>query len=175
MAEHGAAIDENRRALIDRLVIHLAEQSDGPFARPVLALEGWTGKEGDLRSALFESRGRDRAAARTLVGPHRADLIVTHAAKGQAAALCSTGEQKALLLSLILAHAEIIGAQSGRPLLILLDEVAAHLDPVRRGALFERLRATGGQVWMTGTEPSLFEGLGAATRLHVAHGHVEAD
>lgn len=174
MAQHGAAIDENRRALIHRLVIHLADQTDGPFARPVLALEGWTGKEDALRTALFESRGRDRAAARTLVGPHRADLIVTHAAKGQAAALCSTGEQKALLLSLILAHAEIIGARSGRPLLILLDEVAAHLDPVRRGALFERLRATGGQVWMTGTELSLFEGLGAATRLHVAHGHVEA-
>jgi DNA replication and repair protein RecF len=92
--------------------------------------------------------------------------------KDQEAALCSTGEQKALLLSMILAHAELVRARSGRPLVILLDEVAAHLDPIRRGVLFDRLRATGGQVWMTGTEASLFEELGDATRLIVDNGHV---
>lgn len=171
MAEHGAQLDAGRRALVEALSAHLDALSDGPFARPALALDGWTGNEADLEQALRESRPRDRAAARTLVGPHRADLLVTHVAKNQPAALCSTGEQKALLLSLILAHAEIVRAP-GRALLILLDEVAAHLDPVRRAALFERLRATGGQVWMTGTEPSLFEGMGDATRLSVAAGQV---
>jgi len=172
MAEHGAELDVARRALVAALSAHLASLEEGPFARPALALDGWTGNEADLEQALRESRPRDRAAGRTLVGPHRADLLVTHVAKGQPAALCSTGEQKALLLSLILAHAEI-ARTPGRPLIILLDEVAAHLDPVRRAALFGRLRATGGQVWMTGTEPSLFEGMGEATRLHVAHGRVE--
>ncbi|MBO9574414.1 MAG: DNA replication/repair protein RecF [Sphingobium sp.] len=172
MAEHGAQIDAGRRALVEALSAHLAALEEGPFARPELALDGWTGNEADLEIALRESRPRDRAAGRTLVGPHRADLNVVHAAKGQAAALCSTGEQKALLLSLILAHAEIARGPSARPLLILLDEVAAHLDPVRRTALFERLRATGGQVWMTGTEPSLFEGSGDATRLAVVQGRV---
>lgn len=172
MAEHGAALDAARRALVAALSEHLAEVAEGPFARPLLALEGWSGNEADLEQALRESRPRDRAAGRTLVGPHRADLIVTHATKAQAAALCSTGEQKALLLSLILAHAEIVRGPATRPLVILLDEVAAHLDALRRAALFERLRATGGQVWMTGTEPSLFEGLGEAARLHVAHGRI---
>jgi DNA replication and repair protein RecF len=171
MAEHGAELDMGRRALVVALSAHLAELTESPFAKPALALDGWTGNEADLEQALRESRPRDRAAARTLVGPHRADLLVTHVAKDQPAALCSTGEQKALLLSLILAHAEIARAP-GRPLLILLDEVAAHLDAVRRAALFDRLRATGGQVWMTGTEPELFAGLGAATRLHVAAGLV---
>jgi len=173
MAEHGAQLDAGRRDVVAALSAHLGTLSDGPFARPALALDGWTGNEADLEQALRESRPRDRAAARTLMGPHRADLLVTHIAKNQPAALCSTGEQKALLLSLILAHAEIARAP-GRPLLILLDEVAAHLDPVRRAALFERLRATGGQVWMTGTEPELFAGLGEATRLHVDQGHVVA-
>lgn len=174
MAEHGAQLDAGRRDLVAALSAHLNTLSDGPFARPALALDGWSGNEADLEQALRESRPRDRAAGRTLVGPHRADLLVSHVAKNQPAALCSTGEQKALLLSLILAHAEI-ARTPGRPLLILLDEVAAHLDAVRRGALFERLRATGGQVWMTGTEPSLFEGLGDATRLHVSAGQVEMD
>ena len=172
MAEHGAAIEVARRALVAALSAHLETVADGPFARPALALDGWTGDAEALAAALREGRARDRAAGRTLAGPHRADLAVSHAAKDQPAALCSTGEQKALLLSLILAHAEIGRAQARRPLVILLDEVAAHLDPVRRGALFERLRASGGQVWMTGTEPSLFEGLGDATRLHVDHGKV---
>src|SRR3546814_9785735 len=88
----------------------------------------------------------------------------------QAAALCSTGEQKALLLSIILAHAELVARRMERRPVLLLDEVAAHLDPARRCALFERLAAGGGQVWMTGTETGLFAELGAACRLHVSAG-----
>jgi DNA replication and repair protein RecF len=174
MAEHGAAIDAARRALIAELEEQIDASAQSLFARPGVALAGWDGDEAGLREALGSGRARDRAAGRTLTGPHRADLMVRHIAKDQEAALCSTGEQKALLLSIILAHAELARSLSGRPLIILLDEVAAHLDPVRRSALFERLRATGGQVWMTGTEASLFEGLGAATRLTVADGRVEA-
>ena len=93
-------------------------------------------------------------------------------AKGQAAALCSTGEQKALLLSILLAHAGLVAADRGQPPVLLLDEVAAHLDPLRRAALFDRLAETGGQVWMTGTEPSLFSDLVSATRLTVTAGHI---
>jgi len=172
MAEHGATLDAGRRAVVAALADHLAALPEGPFARPRLTLDGWTGDEAALAQALREGRPRDRAAGRTLAGPHRADLLVSHAAKGQAAALCSTGEQKALLLGLVLAHAELARGPGERPLIILLDEVAAHLDPLRRTALFERLRATGGQVWMTGTEPTLFEGLGDATRLRVNNGRV---
>jgi DNA replication and repair protein RecF len=172
MAEHGAAIDTARRALIAELTAQIAVSAQHLFARPGLALSGWEGRESDLIAALASGRSRDKAAGRTLSGPHRADLMVRHMGKDQEAALCSTGEQKALLLSMILAHAELVRARSGRPLVILLDEVAAHLDPIRRGVLFDRLRATGGQVWMTGTEASLFEDLGAATRLIVDNGHV---
>jgi DNA replication and repair protein RecF len=96
-----------------------------------------------------------------------------HAGKHQPASLCSTGEQKALLLSIILAHAELVAERAGRRPVLLLDEVAAHLDPRRRAALFERLAMGGGQVWLTGTEPALFEGIGAAaTRFEVRGGAV---
>src|SRR5690606_30173893 len=119
-------------------------------------------------------RARDAAAGRTLAGPHRADLIVTHLGKMQPAALCSTGEQKALLIGLILAHADLVAERAGRRPILLLDEVAAHLDPTRRAALFDRLAGAGGQVWMTGTEGSLFAGIGAgATWAAVANGAVE--
>ncbi|MET0362312.1 MAG: DNA replication/repair protein RecF [Sphingobium sp.] len=171
---HGHAIDSARRHVIGRLGEVLGRSGDDVFARPRLALDGWTGEPSTLAAMLRAGRGRDAAAARTLTGPHRADLMVTHADKGQAAALCSTGEQKALLLSLILAHAAIVGEDSGRPLVVLLDEVAAHLDPARRVALFDRLRATGGQVWMTGTEAALFDGIGDATRFVVSEGRIVA-
>jgi DNA replication and repair protein RecF len=174
MELHGHAIDAARRHVVARLGEMLTGGADDVFARPLLLLDGWRGEDGALADALRSGRGRDAAAGRTLTGPHRADLLVTHADKGQAAALCSTGEQKALLLSLILAHAAIVGRDSGRPLVVLLDEVAAHLDPARRLALFERLRATGGQVWMTGTESALFDGIGAAARFTVDQGRVVA-
>ena len=172
MAEHGLALASARRDTVTALGAALVEQPEGPFARPDLALDGWDEAEGDLARTLAESRRRDAAAGRALSGPHRTDLAVTHAAKGQAAALCSTGEQKALLLSIVLAHAELVARRMERRPILLLDEVAAHLDPRRRMALFDRLAAGGGQVWMTGTEPALFEGLAAACRLHVSAGQV---
>jgi len=162
MAEHGAALAEARQATVDALSSRLAGAPEGPFARAAIALEG--GEVPDLAAALAADRARDAAAGRTLVGPHRTDLAVTHVGKSQPAALCSTGEQKALLIGIILAHADLVADATARRPILLLDEVAAHLDPVRRGALFERL-AGKGQVWMTGTEPALFEGIGAATRI----------
>lgn len=165
MAEHGAAIDTARRETVAALAERLIDQPDGPFARAGLALEGWTGAGDTLAADLAESRRRDAAAGRALVGPHRSDLAVTHLGKQQAAALCSTGEQKALLLGLILAHADLVAERTGAAPVLLLDEVAAHLDPLRRAALFDRL-AGKGQVWMTGTEDALFSDLGGdAVRL----------
>ncbi len=172
MAEHGAAIDAARRDTVDQLGAALAGHVAGPFARAGLSLDGWTGAGGVLARDLAQGRARDAAAGRTLAGPHRTDLAVTHLDKRQAAALCSTGEQKALLLSIILAHADLVAVQCGHAPVLLLDEVAAHLDPQRRAALFDRL-AGKGQVWMTGTEPALFDAVpGGATRYTVADGEV---
>lgn len=157
MAEHGAAIQAARVDLIRALSAALADATGG-FARAAVAIAG--GEEPDLARALAESRRRDAAAGRTLVGPHRTDLLVTHQEKSQAAALSSTGEQKALLFGIVLAHARLVAARTGRTPILLLDEVAAHLDPQRRAALFETLAGIG-QVWMTGTEPALFADLPA--------------
>ncbi|RYY23327.1 MAG: DNA replication/repair protein RecF [Sphingomonadales bacterium] len=172
MAEHGAAIDAARREAVTLLGERLADQPETIFARAALALEGWQGDAPQLARELAEGRRRDAAAGRALAGPHRADLIVTHCAKNQPAHLCSTGEQKALLLGLVLAHAELVAERTARTPILLLDEVAAHLDPGRRAALFERLTGTG-QVWMTGTEPELFDAVpAAATRYRVADGAI---
>lgn len=171
MAEHGTVIAEARAATAIALRTRLAAAPDGPFARAGLALDG--GEVPDLARTLAANRSRDAAAGRALAGPHRSDLLVTHLGKDQPAALCSTGEQKALLIGLILAHAGLVAERTGRRPVLLLDEIAAHLDPVRRAALFARLEATGGQVWMTGTEPSLFAEIGRnASRLAVAGGTV---
>ncbi|WP_203309236.1 DNA replication/repair protein RecF [Sphingomonas beigongshangi] len=170
MAEHGEKIEVARRNTVNLLADALAEQPEGPFARAGLLLEGWQGGADRLLDDLRAGRARDAAAGRALVGPHRSDLVVTHLGKRQLAALSSTGEQKALLLGIVLAHAELVAARVGRPPVLLLDEVAAHLDPRRRAALFERL-AGRGQVWMTGTEPALFEAIGAeATRIALGGG-----
>ena len=172
MAEHGAAIEAARRMTVAALGERLAAQAEGVFARAGLSLEGWEGDRESLLRELAEGRRRDAAAGRTLAGPHRADLIVTHLGKGQPAHLCSTGEQKALLLGLVLGHAELVAERTGRAPILLLDEVAAHLDPGRRAALFARL-AGGGQVWMTGTEPELFDAVaGDATRYTVTDGNI---
>ncbi|HYJ30729.1 MAG TPA: DNA replication/repair protein RecF [Allosphingosinicella sp.] len=171
MGEHGAALAEARATTVGALSARLADAPDGPFARAGLALD--RGASDDLARDLAKGRARDAAAGRTLDGPHRSDLIVTHVDKNQPATGCSTGEQKALLLGIILAHADLVADRSGRRPILLLDEVAAHLDPLRRGALIGRLEAAGGQVWVTGTEPALFEcaGLGS-TRLEIAGGRV---
>lgn len=150
MADHGAAISDARARTVESLGARLDRQPEGPFARAAIAIEA-----GEM-APLKASRARDAAAGRTLSGPHRADLLVRHAGKDQPAERCSTGEQKALLLAITLAHADLVAELRGQRPILLLDEVAAHLDPGRRSALFERLWASGGQVWMTGTEPALF-------------------
>jgi DNA replication and repair protein RecF len=166
MAEHGAAIAAAREALVAILTERIANQTDGPFARAGLSIEGWQ-PGGNLARELSQSRARDAAAGRTLLGPHRSDLTVVHLGKSQPAARCSTGEQKALLLGIILAHADCVAEKVQRRPILLLDEVAAHLDPVRRAALFDQLAQGGGQVWMTGTEASLFSGIGSEASWYV--------
>lgn len=166
MAESGASIIDARDRMLSALVTQLEAAPAAPFAVPVITLDMAGPRDSEqLRDVWKQSRKRDAAAGRTLIGPHRADLVVHHRANGQAADRSSTGEQKALLLSLILAHAALVTAQRGVPPILLLDEIAAHLDPSRRAALFERLAATGAQVWMTGTEASLFDGIGPRAEL----------
>ncbi len=169
MAEHGVAVEAARRETSALVDARLSETPPGPFARARIVLEGWTGDAGALAEALRRGRARDAAAGRALAGPHRDDLIVTHADKQVAAAICSTGEQKALLLGLVLAHADLVAERRGAAPVLLLDEIAAHLDPARRAALFERL-AGRGQVWMTGTEAALFEAVGQASHFELAAG-----
>lgn len=169
MAEHGAAIAEARARAVAALDERLANAPEDEFASATIALEGWSG--GNLAASLSANRQRDGAAGRTTEGPHRQDLAVLHRAKQMPAARSSTGEQKALLLGLVLAHAELVVDRRGDPPLLLLDEVAAHLDPKRRSALFARLEGRG-QVWMTATEAALFEGIGEASRFHVQPGQI---
>lgn len=169
MARHGAAIHERRTDALSRLAG--AQADDGTFPAADLTLthpDDAPETEEDLRDALARSRPRDMAAGRTLVGPHRADLTARYAAKEMEARLCSTGEQKALLISLILANARALRAETGDAPILLLDEVAAHLDAARRAALYAELAGLGGQAFLTGTGPELFAELGAAaTHLRV--------
>lgn len=173
LAEAGALVAEARGRLVQRLCNALATLPQAPFARPDLRYEpgGPRGRE-ELAAALAENRRRDRAAQRTLIGPHRDELVVTMAGKDQPAADCSTGEQKAMLIALTLAHAGLDRGE--RPALLLLDEVAAHLDPVRREALFARLREGRAQVWLTGTELAPFAAIREEAAVwRVAGGTVE--
>lgn len=159
MAEAGEAITRHRRATIARI----ADAADPASAFPSadLTLTGPDGVEEppDLALALAEGRRRDIAAGRTLVGPHRADLLARYTAKGVPADQCSTGEQKALLISLILANARALAEDLGRAPILLLDEVAAHLDEHRRAALYDEICALDAQALMTGTEAELFAAL----------------
>ena len=163
MADAGAEIHANR---LHALALIMGAQMQAETAFPTAELD-LTQTEGempetaeDLRLALAESRFRDLLAGRTLIGPHRADLYGVYAVKGVPAADCSTGEQKALLVSLILANARALARDFGAPPLLLLDEVAAHLDATRRAALYDEICALGAQAWMTGTGPELFTELG---------------
>jgi DNA replication and repair protein RecF len=169
MAEHGHALSAARSRTVEALDEALAGGVGQDFPSASLSLEGWDG--GDLVSALQSSRARDAGAGRTTIGPHRQDLVVIHRAKHMPAARTSTGEQKALLLGLVHAHAELVAIRRHAPPILLLDEVAAHLDPDRRGALFGRLEGRG-QVWMTATEAGLFDGIGDATHFHVEAGSI---
>ena len=185
MAELGTAIAAARLDLVSRFLRYMeALGGSGPFPTALLALEGsleaalMTGNatvvEDEYRDRLAAERYRDRAAGRTLEGPHRSDLLVTHGAKEMPAALCSTGEQKALLLGLTLSHARLVAEITGIVPLLLLDEVAAHLDSSRRAALVDELGKLGGQSWLTGTDRSLFAALeGRAQFFQVADARVE--
>lgn len=167
-AEVAVSVSAARFETVNRLSAALdAARDEAPaFAMPRIGLEGWMENQWPLSSAreiedryrdlLRDSRGQDAAAGRTLEGPHRADLKVVHAGKGIAASDASTGEQKAMLIRLSLAHAHLIKDMTGTAPVMLLDEVVAHLDPVRRAALYDALTAIGAQVWMTGADPAAF-------------------
>jgi DNA replication and repair protein RecF len=169
-AAAGVAIAAARRQTIAGLQAALAD-ADGAFPRPALALcgdaEGWLEEhsaldvEARLAEALARARGQDAETGGTAAGPHRSDLEVHDLATGRPAASCSTGEQKALLISIVLAEARLRCAEGARLPLLLLDEVTAHLDPGRRADLLEQLCALGAQAWLTGTDPALFAPLGA--------------
>ena len=168
MAETGAAIHANRLKTLDELADAQADAHTTFPAATLSLLPGELGMPDDLQLALADNRSRDLAAGRTLIGPHRADLHGVYTARDVPAKDCSTGEQKALLVSLILANARALARGFGAPPLLLLDEVAAHLDADRRAALYEELCVLGAQAWMTGTETQLFDSLGdRAQYLHV--------
>jgi DNA replication and repair protein RecF len=184
MAEAAAAIAAARLHAVQALQNHIKSLLKGSvFPASILGLQGdledrlkampAVQAEDEYRKLLAESRGLDKAAGRTLNGPHRSDLLVVHEPKSMAANLCSTGEQKALLIGLILAQAASVADESGAAPVLLLDEVAAHLDARRRAGLFETLSALGAQSFMTGTDRELFNGLGkTGDFLHVEGGIV---
>jgi DNA replication and repair protein RecF len=165
MAEQGVAVAAGRREAVQRLDSTCAE-AEGPFPRARLtlvgAVEGWLeampalATEAEFASALAGNRQSDAQIGGAIIGPHRSDLAVELADKGIAAEFASTGEQKALLISIVLAHSTLQRAIRGQPPLLLLDEIAAHLDAGRRAALFEALLRLDGQVWLTGTDEALF-------------------
>lgn len=168
MGDAGATVARHRRIVLDRLSRAQAEGDDDfPAADLSILYPECEGPESaeELTTALAGGRGRDLAAGRTLVGPHRADLGASWAAKGIAAAQCSTGEQKALLISLILANARALKADIGAPPVLLLDEVAAHLDSGRRAALYDALCVLGVQAFLTGTGRELFDGLAGRVQM----------
>ena len=167
MARHGVAVAAARRERVQAL--DAATASGGPFPQAKLRLAGavetWLEDtpaltvEDRLKARLAEMRRIDADTGTTAEGPHRSDLDVTHVGRGQAARLCSTGEQKALLISIQLANARLVKAHSGAAPLLLLDEVAAHLDEMRRSALYDEILALGAQAWLTGTDSHLFRPL----------------
>jgi DNA replication and repair protein RecF len=162
MAEAGFAMAVARAATVEKLSRALSErQGEFPAASLTLSDELHQGSSEDLRAAMAAGRMRDAEAGRTLAGPHTTDLAVRHTGKRAEARDCSTGEQKALLISIMLADArELSRAREGLAPLLLLDEIAAHLDARRRAALFEEIHALSAQAWMTGTDLSLFDGWG---------------
>ncbi len=180
LAAAGALVAQARARAVQALVEEIARRADHPFPRAGLELTGASEREAAAGASIAEiesrlaaafegSRSRDRAAGRALVGPHRGDLTVVHLENGRAAAECSTGEQKALILNLVLAQASRLSRVDSEPNpILLLDEVAAHLDPRRRAALFDEIEALSLQAFLTGTEEALFETLkGRAMGVHV--------
>jgi DNA replication and repair protein RecF len=168
MAREGVAIAAARRAFVARLG-QAVMAGESAFPRAALAMEGevegWLesgpalAAEDRLRDVLVAARRADAEAGRATRGPHRSDFTARHLAKGRPAGECSTGEQKALLISIVLADARLRALEAGGPPVLLLDEVAAHLDRDRRAALFDEVSALGAQAWVTGTDRRLFEAL----------------
>ena len=182
LAAGGIAIVAARHHLIARLSTALAAET-GPFLAPEIAaagtLEGWLEREPALvaedrmREALAAARDADAAQGGAAIGPHRSDLTARHPGTGEDARDCSTGEQKAMVIAIVLAYARLVAADRGAPPLLLLDEAAAHLDAGRRAALFEALAALRASAWMTGADRSLFSALGdRADFLSVQDGRV---
>src|SRR6202034_3295649 len=165
-AELAVAVGSKRVETMRRLETVLASREGSAFPPAEIALDGWMEQlipahpaaeiEERYRAVLRDNRSRDAAAGRTLDGPHLTDLKVVYAANSIAAADASTGEQKALLVGLVLAHSKLIAEMTGHAPILLLDEVVAHLDPSRRDALHGELARLGTQVWMTGADPALF-------------------
>jgi DNA replication and repair protein RecF len=183
-AELAVAVAGLRVETVRRLEAVLLSRQASAFPPAEIALDGWMEQlipahpaveiEERYRAILRDNRARDAVAGRTLDGPHLTDLKVIYASKGIAAADASTGEQKALLIGLVLAQARLIAEMTSRPPVLLLDEVVAHLDPVRRGALHEELAQIGTQVWMTGADPALFAEIGTgASMIEVESGRLE--
>ncbi len=183
-AELAVAVAGLRVETIGRLGAVLASRREAKFPAAEIALDGWMEQllpahpaieiEERYRAVLRENRARDAAAGRTLDGPHLTDLKVSYAAKGIAAADASTGEQKALLIGLVLAHARLIADMTGHAPVLLLDEVVAHLDPARRRALYDELAQLDSQLWMTGADKALFAETAANARMiEVAAGRLE--
>jgi DNA replication and repair protein RecF len=183
-AELAVAVAGLRVETLRRLEAVLSSRKGSIFPAAEIALDGWMERlipahpaveiEERYRAVLRDNRSRDAAAGRTLDGPHLTDLKVTYAPKGIAAADASTGEQKALLIGLVLAQARLIAEMTAFAPIVLLDEVVAHLDPARRGALYGELAQLGTQVWMTGADPTLFaEVQDGATVVEVVSGRLE--
>ena len=165
MAEAGAALHAGRLKALEAISgAQEAAQTAFPTARLELICD-MPSEASELKEALADNRMRDLQAGRSLIGPHRADLYGVYAAKDVPAKDCSTGEQKALLVSLILANARALADSFGAPPLLLLDEVAAHLDATRQAALYDEIAALGAQAWMTGTGPEMFAALGARAQV----------
>lgn len=183
MAELGIAMAVARHEMLGLLRTLMESRTDeAGFPKASLSLSGFMDDEfhrpavdleDDYLVTLKEGRYRDAAAGRTLEGPHRADLLVRHAEKDMDAGRCSTGEQKALLVGLVLAHAQLTANMTGYAPILLLDEIAAHLDEGRRAALFDLVHALGGQSFMTGTDAAMFSALGdRAQFFNVSHGSI---
>jgi DNA replication and repair protein RecF len=185
MSAHGAAVAAARVETLARLQEAIDARPDGAFPKAMLTLEGMLEErftvgaksadvEEDFAELLRDARPRDAGAGRALDGPHRSDLKARHAGKDMDADQCSTGEQKALLLGVTLAQARALADDPGAgPSLLLIDEAAAHLDSIRRAALFDELLANPGQAWLTGTDENLFEAFGTrAQRFEVRDGKV---
>jgi len=185
MAEHAVAIAAARRDCVDLLAGAIGGASfDGPFPAASLSATGdveglvdalgATMAEDRFRENLAKNRSADRLAKRALSGTHLSDFSVTHIPKEMPAADCSTGEQKALLIGIVLAHAHLITGLTGETPLVLLDEIGAHLDAERRSDLFRILLELGCQAWLTGTDPDPFDAIGdQAQWLKVTNGTAE--